>query len=62
MEGLVKCPICGKHYFRQRGNFEICPVCKWENDDIQMKHPDMAGGANKVSLNEYKKLWESETK
>lgn len=28
----------------------ICPVCWWEDDDIQERDPDFAGGANGVSL------------
>ena len=28
----------------------ICPVCFWEDDLIQLKDPEYAGGANLVSL------------
>lgn len=51
------CPICGKHEFSENGSFEICPVCGWEDDNLQLKHPDYDGGANDMSLNEYKKNW-----
>ena len=41
-------------------HFEICPVCNWEDDDVQFNNPDFRGGANKESLNEarenYKKF------
>lgn len=33
------------------GTFTVCPVCGWEDDAFQGKHPDFAGGANGVSLN-----------
>lgn len=33
------------------GTFIICPVCYWEDDNVQLDDPDYAGGANKVSLN-----------
>lgn len=33
------------------GTFEICPVCFWEDDEVQYRNPDFSGGANKVSLN-----------
>jgi hypothetical protein len=31
--------------------FEICPVCNWENDDVQFNNPDFEGGVNIESLN-----------
>ena len=34
------------------GTYEVCPVCYWEDDPVQAKEPDYAGGANDVSLNE----------
>jgi hypothetical protein len=40
--------------------FEICPLCGWEDDDIQNDDPDYAGGANELSLNQYRSRWESE--
>jgi hypothetical protein len=40
--------------------FEICPLCGWEDDDIQNDDPDYAGGANKLSLNDYRAQWEFE--
>ena len=36
------------------GTFETCPVCFWEDDDVQFEDPDLAGGANELSLNESK--------
>jgi cysteine-rich CPCC protein len=32
------------------GSHDICPVCGWEDDDVQLRHPGMAGGANQRSL------------
>lgn len=51
------CPVCGKHRFTELGKYEICPVCGWEDDPIQVKDPDFAGGANSESLNEYRKKY-----
>lgn len=51
MAEKFKCPVCGKHYFDERDDFEICPVCYWENDDFQRRHPDWSG-ANRMSVNE----------
>lgn len=49
-----QCPCCGFKTLtsEQRGSFEICPVCYWEDDKVQLKDPDYAGGANSVSLRE----------
>jgi hypothetical protein len=32
------------------GTFEICPVCNWEDDNVQAADPTFEGGANSVSL------------
>ncbi|MFI6440069.1 CPCC family cysteine-rich protein [Streptomyces sp. NPDC050759] len=32
------------------GSFEICSVCFWEDDRVQLRWPDWAGGANRPSL------------
>jgi len=56
-----RCPCCG--YFTledEPGHFDICPVCFWEDDNIQSFDPDYTGGANEISLTEarinYKKF------
>ena len=51
MAEKVKCPVCGKSEFDERDNIDICPICYWENDDYQIRHPDKSG-ANRMSLNE----------
>ncbi len=45
----IKCPCCGETVV---GEYDICEVCFWENDPIQLSKPDMRGGANRMSLNE----------
>ena len=47
-----KCPVCGKHEFIEIGSFEICPVCGWEDDNLQGDDHNYAGGANDLSVNE----------
>jgi len=42
------CPCCG--YLTSPDDWDICPVCFWENDPLQLREPDMPGGANNVSL------------
>jgi hypothetical protein len=47
------CPCCGFLTLSEGpGSYEICPVCYWEDDDVQLARPDVGGGANSVSLNE----------
>lgn len=54
------CPCCKKYVFADGpGSFEICPVCSWEDDRVQAENPDYKGGANKMSLNECIKKFNS---
>lgn len=51
------CPSCGfytitRDYF---GTFDICPICDWEDDNVQLANPACGGGANKKSLIESQK-------
>lgn len=47
-----KCPCCGYYTFTHKpdGSYDICKVCFWEDDPIQLENPTYEGGANKVSL------------
>lgn len=47
------CPCCGYLTFDEEpnGTFEICPVCYWEDDNVQNHDPDYEGGANGICLN-----------
>lgn len=56
---VFKCPVCGKYTFQSGpGSYEICPVCGWEDDKAQYKDPTLKGGANRLSLKEYKEQYE----
>lgn len=56
---VFKCPVCGQYTFQSGpGSYEICPVCGWEDDKAQYKNPNLKGGANHLSLKEYKKQYE----
>lgn len=56
------CPICGKYEFADDGCFDICKYCGWEDDGLQLAYPDYSGGANELSLNEYKKQYQKKIK
>jgi len=55
------CPCCGFLTLSEKppGTFEICPVCYWEDDQVQHDDPDFSGGANKVSLAQARKNFAS---
>lgn len=46
----MKCPVCKKTKLQDK--YDICTVCGWENDPVQRKDANFAGGANQMSLNE----------
>lgn len=53
------CPCCGLYVHVVRpGGHRICPICKWQDDNVQKLDPDFTGGANKVSLNQARALFE----
>lgn len=39
-------------FARPPGSYDLCPVCGWEDDHVQLRHPGMRGGANKPCLRE----------
>lgn len=51
---MSPCPCCGYLTIGEQppGMFEICPVCFWEDDNVQFEDPNYTGGANRVSLNQ----------
>lgn len=51
------CPACGFVVFPEPpGSYFICPICTWEDDESQLRHPDDSG-ANRESLIEYQTVW-----
>jgi uncharacterized Zn finger protein (UPF0148 family) len=45
------CPACGFRVFaRGYGSYEVCPICDWEDDGVQLANPTSGGGANAESL------------
>lgn len=51
-----KCPCCGCFTFEEKpsGNYDICPVCFWEDDPIAYDDLDEVCGCNGVSLSQAK--------
>ena len=45
------CPCCGHLVFAEPpGSYDICPICFWEDDPVQLRWPELRGGANRPSL------------
>ena len=54
----MKCPVCGNDTFDDKNfAYNICPECFWEYDEITLDEPDLTGGANQISFNNYKKMY-----
>lgn len=51
---MYPCVCCGFLTLGEQppGTFLICPVCDWEDDDVQAGNPTLHRGANTVSLEE----------
>jgi hypothetical protein len=51
---MFACPCCGYKTLtsEHRGSYELCPICYWEDDEVQFRNPDYRGGANDESLRE----------
>jgi hypothetical protein len=48
------CLGCGFRVFSEPpGTFEICPVCGWEDDNVQADDPSYQGGANGICLTDH---------
>ncbi|NKJ48094.1 hypothetical protein CIC12_15365 [Burkholderia sp. SG-MS1] len=58
-ESRLPCPCCKSLTIGVRDDYEICPVCGWEDDPVQSSDPTFAGGANQNSLNEARKHWQT---
>ncbi|MEU4764004.1 CPCC family cysteine-rich protein [Actinosynnema sp. NPDC023794] len=46
------CPCCGYLTLRERGGWDICPVCFWEDDGHGDHNADQRSGANRLTLTE----------
>lgn len=52
---METCHCCGYKTIDESANYEICPICYWEDDHVQSADPWFRGGANKNSLFESQK-------
>jgi len=54
---MINCPVCSEYSFEETNDFDVCDVCGWENDSVQLLDADYRGGANRISLNEARTRW-----
>lgn len=54
---MAECMCCGEDMIEERGSFEICETCGWEDDPLQSADPYLTGGANFYCLKEYQTIW-----
>lgn len=48
---MYPCVCCGYLTLTEApDNHEICPICFWEDDGLQLAQPELVGGSNHVSL------------
>jgi len=62
MDQNKACACCGFSTLPKGSIFEICPLCGWQDDGVQNDNPDYSGGANSLSLNDYRRTWLTEHK
>ncbi len=48
------CPCCGALSIDEERAWDICELCWWEDDALQFDNPDLAGGANDLSLKDWR--------
>lgn len=51
---FLACPCCGFNSIEEQiyGSYMLCPICDWEDDQLQLANPCSGGGANYYSLAE----------
>ena len=47
-----QCPCCDYFTLSERGVYDICPVCSWEDDGLDIDKMDEHSGPNHMTLNE----------
>ncbi|KAA1376367.1 CPCC family cysteine-rich protein [Aeromicrobium fastidiosum] len=48
--GAWLCPCCGHRTLEGAGDYDLCPVCFWEDAGDQLRWPTMTDGPNGISL------------
>lgn len=54
----LQCPCCDYFTLSKRGEYDICPICFWEDDGLDIDQPDQYSGPNHKTLREGRKDFE----
>jgi hypothetical protein len=52
LAAIHQCPACDYFSLPKRGQYEICPVCFWEDDGLDLDRIDVVSGPNHLTLRE----------
>lgn len=55
MQTKRQCPCCDHFTLDSPGEYDICPVCFWEDDGTDVDTPDSHSGPNHMTLREARK-------
>ena len=56
-----KCPVCGEYEFEDDLSYDICPICGWFDNGLEIDPHDETGGPTQKFL-DYKKRFEESRK
>ena len=51
-EDKLQCPCCDYFSLEKRGGYDICPICFWEDDGMDLNTIDNHSGPNHMTLRE----------
>ena len=52
------CPCCGLYeHEKPAGSDDVCPICMWEDNAVQLNNIHYKGGANPMSLHEAREMY-----
>lgn len=52
------CPVCGEHEFEMDLSYDICPICGWADNGLEIDPYDKNGGPSKIFLDHKKRFEE----
>jgi hypothetical protein len=47
---MLACPCCGHATLDERGDYDICPICFWEDDSSDSDRAEVHSGPNHMTL------------
>lgn len=51
-DAIHQCPACDYFTLSTRGEYDICPICFWEDDGLDLDKIDQVSGPNHLTLRE----------